>query len=245
MTESAAAPGGDAEPSRAGSLPLVAGGLALDFANTASGRGGERHLDNLRSSADVVAFARRAGVLDAASQARLIEKIAANDRAFRSFLGDALSLREAVHRIAVAVARRTAPDREDLSLLSARCAAALAKATLEMGSEGARWRWPMTEPIPETVLGPIALSAVGLLREGDPKRLRQCPGEHCGWVFFDMTRNGSRRWCEMKVCGNRAKAKAHYRRHRSRTEDVGEAAGARPVMTTSGAGSAGTARGEA
>jgi predicted RNA-binding Zn ribbon-like protein len=129
-----------------------------------------------------------------------------------------------VHRIAAAIAVRQAPDQKDLSVLSASCARTLAKATLEMGSDGARWRWPSVEPIPETVLGPIALSAIGLLRESDPKRIKQCPGEHCGWVFFDMTKNGSRRWCEMKVCGNRAKAKAHYQRHKYRAEPAEVAA---------------------
>jgi predicted RNA-binding Zn ribbon-like protein len=206
------------QPSRAGSLPLVAGGLALDFANTASGRGGGRHIENLRCGAVVVAWARHAGIIDEAATTRLAERIAAPHKAFAAFLGDALSLREAVHRIAAAIARRELPDRGDLSLLSARCASALGKATIEMGSEGARWRWPVAEPVPETILGPIALSAVGLLRDSDPRRIKQCRGEHCGWVFFDMTKNGSRRWCEMKVCGNRAKAKAHYRRHKFQAE---------------------------
>lgn len=209
---------------RASSLPLVGGGLALDFANTASGRGEERQLEHLRCGADVVAFAQHAGILDEAAAKKLDARIAARDRAFASFLRDALSLREAVHRIVRAIARREPVDQADLSLLSARCASALAKATLEMTGDGARWRWPIADPLPETVLGPIALSAIGLLRECDPKRLKQCPGEHCGWVFFDMTKNGSRRWCEMSVCGNRAKARMHYRRHKLRGEAMVEAA---------------------
>ena len=61
------------------------------------------------------------------------------------------------------------------------------------------------------------------MAEGDPTRLKQCPGEHCGWVFFDMTKNKSRRWCEMSVCGNRAKAKAHYRRLKAEAVALAEA----------------------
>jgi predicted RNA-binding Zn ribbon-like protein len=199
-------------------LTLVAGGLALDFANTSSGRGSERHLDHLREGADVVAWARHAGLVDEATARRLSERVAAGDAAFAGFLDDARALREAVYRIAAAIAQRKPPEPKDLSFLSARCASVLTKATIEMGSEGARWRWPCDNPVPETVLGPIALSAIGLLRESDLKRVKQCPGEHCGWVFFDMTKNGSRRWCEMKVCGNRAKAKTHYRRNRIEAE---------------------------
>jgi predicted RNA-binding Zn ribbon-like protein len=210
----------DAAGSRAGSLPLIAGGLALDFANTASGRAGERHVEHLREGADVVAWARHAGLIDELAAERLWQKISRDDREFTGFLRDALSLREAVHRIVAAIARREAPESADLSHLSARCASALTKATLEMGSAGARWRWPT--PVPETILGPLALSAVGILRESDPARLKQCPGEHCGWVFFDMTKNRSRRWCDMSVCGNRAKAKAHYRRLKREAEAVVE-----------------------
>jgi predicted RNA-binding Zn ribbon-like protein len=212
MTASVADPPTRDDGTRAGSLPLVGGGLALDFANTASGRGGERQLEHLGCGADVVAFARHAGILDEAAAKKLDAKITARDRAFAPFL------REAVHRIVRAIARREPVDQADLSLLSARCASALAKATLEMTGDGARWRWPIADPLPETVLGPIALSAIGLLRECDPKRLKQCPGEHCGWVFFDMTKNGSRRWCEMSVCGNRAKARMQYRRRKLRGE---------------------------
>jgi predicted RNA-binding Zn ribbon-like protein len=221
-------------PSRAGSLTLVAGGLALDFANTSSGRGGERHLEHLCNATNVVTWARHAGLFDEEVAARLVEKIAASDPAFSEFLDDALSLRETIFRIAAAIAHKRTPDQADLSFLSARCATALAKATLEMGADGARWRWPAADPIPETVLGAIALSAVGLLRDSDPKRIKQCPGEHCGWVFFDMTKNGSRRWCEMKVCGNRAKAKTHYRRHRIRADFAGDISAPSSASATNG-----------
>jgi predicted RNA-binding Zn ribbon-like protein len=215
-----------AHESRAGSLTLVAGALALDFANTSSGRGGERHLEHLRQGDHVVAWARHAGLIDEAAETRLNGRIASGDTAFAEFLDYALSLREVVYRVARAIAHGAPPDQADLTFLSARCAAALTKASLEMTGEGARWRWPTDKPVPETILGPIALSAVGLLRESDPKRLKQCPGEHCGWVFFDMTKNRSRRWCEMSVCGNRAKAKTHYRRMKLEVEAL--AAGSAP-----------------
>ena len=54
-------------PSRAGTLDLIAGALALDFANTASGRGGPQHLEHLREPAHVLIWAEHAGVIDAPS----------------------------------------------------------------------------------------------------------------------------------------------------------------------------------
>jgi predicted RNA-binding Zn ribbon-like protein len=73
-----------------------------------------------------------------------------------------------------------------------------------------------------TVLGPIALSAVDLFRGGQFERLKQCPGPSgdCGWLFFDRSKNNSRRWCEMSVCGNRVKVRRHRERHFT-AEEVG------------------------
>jgi predicted RNA-binding Zn ribbon-like protein len=61
----------------------------------------------------------------------------------------------------------------------------------------------------------LALVARAML-DGTWSRLKVCPGEDCGWMFFDHSRNQSGRWCSMSVCGGREKAKAHYRRKRSR-----------------------------
>jgi predicted RNA-binding Zn ribbon-like protein len=210
--------------SEAGSLALVAGALALDFTNTASGRGGERYRDHLRNHDDVVTWAAHAGIIDEVAAGQIGDRIRKDDPDFRQLLENALSLREAIYEVAAAIARRAPPAKEHLDLISRRCAAALASASLEMGANGARWRWPHEPPLPATILGPVALSAVGLLREADPARIKQCAGEHCGWVFFDMTKNGSRRWCEMSVCGNRAKAKAHYRRAKIQADMVRDVA---------------------
>jgi predicted RNA-binding Zn ribbon-like protein len=52
--------------------------------------------------------------------------------------------------------------------------------------------------------------------DGTWSRLKVCPGEDCGWAFYDHSRNQTGRWCSMSVCGGRAKARTHYRRRRAR-----------------------------
>jgi len=47
------------------------------------------------------------------------------------------------------------------------------------------------------------------------RRLKSCPGPHCGWLFYDGSRNASSRWCSMSICGNRTKTAAYRRRRRS------------------------------
>jgi predicted RNA-binding Zn ribbon-like protein len=59
----------------------------------------------------------------------------------------------------------------------------------------------------------VAIAARAMI-DGSWRRLKVCPGRHCGWVFYDHSRNNSGRWCSMNVCGGREKARAHYRRQR-------------------------------
>ena len=61
----------------------------------------------------------------------------------------------------------------------------------------------------------LARSAAELLTSAQLNRVRECGGVNCGWLFLDTSRNGSRRWCDMKSCGNRAKTQRHYKRKRS------------------------------
>jgi predicted RNA-binding Zn ribbon-like protein len=55
-----------------------------------------------------------------------------------------------------------------------------------------------------------ARSALGLIASDETERLKVCP--NCEWLFIDRSRNRSRTWCDMAVCGNRAKARLHYRK---------------------------------
>jgi predicted RNA-binding Zn ribbon-like protein len=62
--------------------------------------------------------------------------------------------------------------------------------------------------------GLLCVAATAMI-DGRWERMKKCPGEDCGWVFFDRSRNNSGRWCSMSVCGGRAKARSYYRRRRT------------------------------
>ncbi len=66
-------------------------------------------------------------------------------------------------------------------------------------------------------LGVVLAIAGTAMLDGTWQRLKTCPGDDCGWAFYDHSRNQSGRWCSMSVCGGRVKARAHY--HRRRQED--------------------------
>jgi predicted RNA-binding Zn ribbon-like protein len=199
--------------SRAGSLALVGGAAAFDFTNTSSGRGGPRCLEHLQTGGDVLLWARHARVLTP-EQGDHLDRLAADPAFARQLLDRALGLRETIHRIGVAAANPDQTGRHqwpmaDLAALAAAHAHALARARLIPGEPGLAWHWDVEAAPLAALCGPILLSAIGLLTSPDLRRIRQCQGEHCGWLFLDTTKNRSRRWCEMEVCGNRAKQRRH------------------------------------
>ena len=204
--------------SRAGSLPLIGGRLCIDFANTTSGRGGPQRQEHLRRYPDLIAWALHAGLLDR-SDASILERAAAADPvAAKRALEAALQLRESIHDLLLSLVRAEAPAVSDLDRLNLALADGMSRARIRTAADGFAWDWPRpADPRGAQLaypLWPIARSAAGLLVSPLRDRLRECPGEHCGWLFLDLTKNASRRWCEMKVCGSRAKMQRHRQRHR-------------------------------
>ncbi len=207
--------------SRAGSLALIAGELALDFANTSSGRGSPHHLDHLREASHVLAWARHAKVLGDADMETASRVIQRDKRAASRLFDTALELRETIHAIGLALAERRPPSEADRARLAARHAEFLARAHLVPHDAGFVWSWDAKTSVTGIVLGPISFSALSLLTQQDLTRVKQCEGQHCGWLFFDTTKNKRRRWCEMSVCGNRSKVRALRARRKAQSAQGG------------------------
>jgi predicted RNA-binding Zn ribbon-like protein len=201
-------------PSRAGAVALIAGDLALNFANSESGRGFPSRQDHLQAPVHVADWLQHAGALDAAAAAELRARLAADPAFAEALLVEARRLRDDVHAVAAAIARRVEPPPAALDDLAALYARWLAAA--QLAPDGARrgWRWRFADAPLAAALGPVALAAVSLVAERDPMRIKECGGVACGWLFYDETKNNRRRWCEMEVCGNRAKQRRRAARGR-------------------------------
>jgi predicted RNA-binding Zn ribbon-like protein len=201
-------------PSRAGSLPLIADDLALDFANTESGRGFPSHQNHFRGAGNVVEWLRHAKALPVEEADWLRKRVGERADLAADLLAQAVALREAIHDIGAALGRHAKPPEAALASLSALHARCVAKAELAPGALSCRWSWSVRASPVEAALGPIALAAVRLFTEGDFHRIRECGGHACGWLFYDRSKNNRRRWCEMEVCGNRAKQRRLAARRR-------------------------------
>jgi len=202
-------------PSRAGSLDLIADDLALDFANTESGRGFPSHENHLREAEHVAQWLKHAKALPAEDADWLKGEVSQRADLAADLMTQAIALREAIHDIGAALGRRAKPPAASLADLSALHARCVARAALAPGALSCRWRWSVRAAPVEAALGPIALAAVKLFTEGDFHRIRECGGHACGWLFYDRSKNNRRRWCEMEVCGNRAKQRRLAARRRA------------------------------
>ncbi len=74
---------------------------------------------------------------------------------------------------------------------------------------------PLRLPPVRAALGLIAAGYAQAVGTGDWTRIRRCPADDCAWAFWDSSAKGTRRWCTMRVCGNRAKARAFAQRRAS------------------------------
>jgi predicted RNA-binding Zn ribbon-like protein len=197
-------------------MGLEAGRLCLNFANTADWHASENPVECLNEYRDLITWGRRTETLTEAEARRLLKEAAARPAEAGRTLREAVELREALYDIFVAQARGEPPAPEALGVLNRFLARALSQARLRPNEEGFAWDWEGAEAALDRMLWPVAKSAADLLTSEERERVGQCADDRgCGYLFLDLSRNRSRRWCDMKDCGNRAKARRHYRRQRA------------------------------
>jgi predicted RNA-binding Zn ribbon-like protein len=110
----------------------------------------------------------------------------------------------------------TACSPDDLAALNRALAIAPPRRHLERTAGGFAWRIEGRSPALGALLAPILWSAADLLAGPRRPRVRTCANPQCRWLFLDDSKAGTRRWCSMASCGNRAKAHRHYARLRNR-----------------------------
>jgi predicted RNA-binding Zn ribbon-like protein len=194
-------------------MRLDGGNLSLNFANTVHDRRAEPLEDYLHNYLDLIAWANHADAIDRSQKKILLQKSRENQGEANQIYQDGIQLREAIYESVVSLIDQKPLPRMHLKLINQWLSKALSTLQLNPLDGDYVLDWEADNVELKFVLFPIIRSFADLITSDDRERIKQC--SNCGWVFVDNSRNKSRRWCSMEVCGNRVKA----RRHASKLRD--------------------------
>ena len=185
--------------------------LCLDFANSRMYRGsGSDAQETLHDFTALATWCEAAFGAHAEERARRWAEKDPENAA--EVFSNAIAIREAMYRIFFAMATRKTPEARDVAAVNRALDEAPARRVLLRGENGFGWRIDINGISAASLLAPVLWSAGDLMVSPDTARLRHCSNDKCLWLFLDDSKNGSRRWCSMQSCGNRAKAHRHYLR---------------------------------
>ena len=191
---------------------FTGGLLCLDFANTLEDRPSEHPQELLTSYSDLVSWGQQADILEDQEAQQLLKEAAHRPAEASIVLRRAVALREAIYWLFERVAQGASAEGDALVLLNAAIADTMTHAQVVPGAAGFTWGWSVNEGDLDRMLWPVVRSAADLLTSDELDIVRVCASDECNWLFLDTSKNHSRRWCDMKSCGNRAKARRHYSR---------------------------------
>ena len=208
-------------------MNLVGGRLCLDFVNTVGGWNPDpardksnpfamvARADKLNDYIDLLAWSLHAKLL-AENEAQALARAAGRrNKEAAATLKRAIALRGAIYRICAAIIHGARPRASDLDSLNQELNVAHGRVRLGVGDENIVWEWTDTKNALDRMLWRIADSAAEMLTTDDLTRLRECPGDDCGWMFLDISKNSRRQWCDMQTCGNLAKVRRFRQRQSS------------------------------
>ncbi len=192
------------------SLKLVGGRLCLDFVNTVSCRNSDHSCDALGTYEDLALWSQHAKILTKSEAKNLVEKASAHPAEARRIVERAIAIREALYRIFSAIIHKHHPEALIIDVLNGEMAVAMAHLHLKPATATSPWTYIFEDEKLDRMLWLVVDSARELLTSDKLDRICECPGENCGWLFMDLSRNRSRKWCSMKDCGNVVKARRYY-----------------------------------
>jgi len=190
--------------------------LCTDFVNTVDWRNSKtRKKEKLHDFSALVSWSKQIGILEDKTAQILFKKALKQPNKAEQIYEKTIELRELLYRIFSSMITTGQASNHDLSIFNKYLADSMGKSCcLSSSNNGFVWSFCSGTDSMDLFLDPIIKSAADLLVSPHIKRIKKCADDACGWLFVDMSRNNSRRWCSMKDCGNRAKAHRHYLRKR-------------------------------
>jgi len=184
--------------------------LCLAFANTLSWRGNPMPSESLGGTGDLLGWLAGTAKLPVESIDSAGDWLGRHPKRAAALFAEAIAVREAIYRIFGALAASEPIADKDIALLNRALAEAPRRETLAQADDGYAWDIKKIDVSVPGLLAPVLWSAGDLLTRADHRRVRRCANDACLWLFIDESKAGTRRWCDMSSCGNRAKSRRHY-----------------------------------
>jgi predicted RNA-binding Zn ribbon-like protein len=194
---------------------FTGGNPCLDFADTVDNRTSDHPRELLTDYGRLLQWGEEAGVITAKSAERLRHLASEAPGNALTTLRTSIQLRDTIYDIFSAVARRRVIPSTALAILNKAVRQVAQHAQLVHANRRFTWEWIEPESNLDSMLWPVSRAAAELLIGEEIGYVRQCASETCSWLFLDKTKNHRRRWCAMKSCGNRDKARRYYQRQKA------------------------------
>ena len=193
-------------------LPVVAGNLALDFANTVDDPNGPTRFDHIRDLPLLLTWARNVKVLSDSQHEELAAFARSQPTAAAAGLRRAHALRRTLQAVFGATADGQPVPEQAWHDLRRSIAEAIAHADLTAEHDQVRLAWDVASL--DAVTWPVAYAAHELLTGDRLGRVKRCAA--CPWLYVDQSKNSSRRWCAMDDCGKHEKMRRYVERRAAR-----------------------------
>ena len=193
---------------------ITGGDVALDFVNTVDSRPTPEQRELLPTIEELLSWARQAGVLTEKEEQQLSKKAKRNPEESEKFRKLAISIRETMFQLFYHVVEDLEIPEHLMAEWNRLVHKSMNHYVMMRTPEGLRWHCLSDRNDFDVILWPIIHSAVQLLTGPNVSRIRQCASTKCDWMFLDTSKRGNRRWCDMTICGNRAKASRFYAKKR-------------------------------
>jgi predicted RNA-binding Zn ribbon-like protein len=186
-------------------LPFLGGDLSLDFVNTVHDRHEEPVKELLQNYWDLVTWVYFADAINECQKEKLLQKGQENQIKASQVYKDALHLRETFYDLILNLINQGDAFTANIQLINQWLSRAFSNLELAQLNGHFVLDWNTEDFELESVLWPIIRAFADLVTSEDINRIKQCV--NCGYLFVDNSKNKSRRWCSMEICGNRVKAR--------------------------------------
>ena len=189
---------------------LLGGDLSLDFVNTVNWRKRNEPDELLKTSQDLIRWGVETDILSEPETDKMNHWAHENKSTADNLLVKAKDLRESLHHLFKGIIEGNEPNENDLNVINYELSEMLTHLQFSYSKNQFKLEIEKDNTL-DYVIWHIVRSASKLLTSDKLGRVKECEDDECGWLFIDESKNRSRRWCSMEDCGNRNKARRHYR----------------------------------